>query len=155
MKANSDARKIQKVQRLEDKRVKEEEAAREQDERDRDLAAWSNKMRSQHDVSSRRRRIDLYTDLLLVQGIMQKMQVRKRQKAALLDRKSAASQSRMKNVASLATDIPGPRKRRKGNEGTLKGHSRRSAYSRLLLPNLSLSVKWFVPMNRMTIWVPA
>jgi actin-related protein 5 len=55
MKANSDARKIQKVQRLEDKRVKEEEAAREQDERDRDLAAWSNKMRSQHDVSSRRR----------------------------------------------------------------------------------------------------
>jgi len=48
---------------------------------------------------------------------MQKMQVRKRQKAALLDRKSAASQSRMKNVASLATDIPGPRKRRKGNEG--------------------------------------
>jgi actin-related protein 5 len=45
------------------------------------------------------------------------MQVRKRQKAALLDRKSAASQSRMKNVASLAVDIPNPRKRRKGNEG--------------------------------------
>jgi hypothetical protein len=55
MKANSDARKIQKVQRLEDKRVREEEAAREQDERDRDLVAWSNKMRSQHDVSGRRR----------------------------------------------------------------------------------------------------
>ena len=55
-----------------------------------------------------------------LQGIMQKMQIRKRQKAALLDRKSAASQSRMKNVASLATDIPGPRKRRKGNEGTYR-----------------------------------
>lgn len=51
---------------------------------------------------------------------MQKMQMRKRQKAALLDRKSAASQTRMKNVASLAADIPGPRKRRKGNEGTSK-----------------------------------
>lgn len=62
------------------------------------------------------------------------MQIRKRQKAALLDRKSAASQSRMKNVASLATDIPGPRKRRKGNEGTLQGYSRRYAYSRFFSP---------------------
>ena len=52
MKANSDARKLQRVQRMEDKRVKEEEAAREREERDRDLVAWSNKMRSQHDVSS-------------------------------------------------------------------------------------------------------
>jgi len=52
MKANSDARKIQKEQRIEDKRIKAEEAAREQDERDRDLIAWSNKMRSQHDVSA-------------------------------------------------------------------------------------------------------
>lgn len=48
---------------------------------------------------------------------MQKMEVRRRQKAALQDRKSAASQNRMKNVASLAVDIPAPRKRRKGNEG--------------------------------------
>ena len=51
MKANSDARKIQKEQRIEDKRIKAEEAAREQGERDQDLIAWSNKMRSQHDVS--------------------------------------------------------------------------------------------------------
>ncbi|KAG8834370.1 Nuclear actin-protein involved in chromatin remodeling [Serendipita sp. 399] len=98
MKANSDARKIQKAQRMEEKRLKEEEALREQGERDRDLTAWSNKIRSQHET------------------IMQRMQMRKRQRAALLDRKSAASQSRMKNVASLAVDIPGPRKRRKGNE---------------------------------------
>lgn len=98
MKANSDARKLQKAQRMEEKRLKEEQALREQDERDRDLAGWSNKMRAQHET------------------IMQKMQARKRQKAALQDRKSAASQSRMKNVASLAVDIPGPRKRRKGNE---------------------------------------
>lgn len=50
MKANSDARKIQKEQRIEDKRIKAEEAAREQDERDKDLMAWSNKIRTQHDV---------------------------------------------------------------------------------------------------------
>ncbi|KAG8856731.1 Nuclear actin-protein involved in chromatin remodeling [Serendipita sp. 411] len=98
MKANSDARKVQKAQRMEEKRLKEEEALREQGERDRDLMGWSNKIRSQHE------------------SIMQRMQMRKRQRAALLDRKSAASQSRMKNVASLAVDVPGPRKRRKGNE---------------------------------------
>lgn len=50
MKANSDARKIQKAQRMEEKRLKEEEALREQGERDRDLGAWSNKMRTQHEV---------------------------------------------------------------------------------------------------------
>ena len=48
---------------------------------------------------------------------MQKMQMRKRNKAALQDRKSAASHARMQNVASLAVDVAGSRKRRKGNEG--------------------------------------
>jgi actin-related protein 5 len=51
MKANTDARKAQKAQRLEEKRLKEEEAQREQEERDKDLTAWSNKMRSQQEVS--------------------------------------------------------------------------------------------------------
>lgn len=50
MKANSDARKLQKAQRMEEKRLKEEEALREQEERDRDLVAWSNKIRAQHEV---------------------------------------------------------------------------------------------------------
>ena len=50
MKANSDARKIQKAHRMEEKRLKEEEAVREQGERDRDLGAWSNKMRAQYEV---------------------------------------------------------------------------------------------------------
>lgn len=54
MKANADARKIQKQQRIEEKRLKEEEAIREQDERDRDLQGWSNKMRQQHEVSFHR-----------------------------------------------------------------------------------------------------
>lgn len=48
---------------------------------------------------------------------MQKMHMRKRNKAALQDRKSAASHARMQNVASLAVDVAGSRKRRKGNEG--------------------------------------
>ncbi len=50
MKANSDARKVQKAQRMEEKRLKEEQALREQGERDLDLAGWSNKMRIQHEV---------------------------------------------------------------------------------------------------------
>lgn len=50
MKANSDARKIQKAQRMEEKRLKEEEALREQGERDKDLVAWSNKMKGRHEV---------------------------------------------------------------------------------------------------------
>jgi len=71
---------------------------------------------------------------------MQKLQMRKRQKAALLDRKSAASQSRMKNVASLASDIPGPRKRRKGNEGE-RNNLPTQVYTQSLNAFLSLNGK--------------
>lgn len=42
---------------------------------------------------------------------------RKRKKSALGDRKSAAAQSRMKNIADLAADGPAPKKKRKGNDG--------------------------------------
>lgn len=50
MKASSDARKLQREQKMAERRLKEEAEAREQDERDRDLDAWSQKMRREHEV---------------------------------------------------------------------------------------------------------
>lgn len=53
---------------------------------------------------------------------MAKIKERNRKKAALNDRKSAASQARMKNIASLAADDggSGAKKRRKGAGGTCR-----------------------------------
>lgn len=49
---------------------------------------------------------------------MAKMKDRARRKAALNDRKSAAAQARMKNIASLASDDRVPKaKKRKGGGG--------------------------------------
>lgn len=49
---------------------------------------------------------------------MAKIKERNRKKAALTDRKSAASQARMKNIASLAADDRvAPKKRRKNGGG--------------------------------------
>lgn len=58
---------------------------------------------------------------------MSKIKERNRKKAALTDRKSAASQARMKNIASLAADDRvAPKKRRKNGGGvslsTLSSH---------------------------------
>lgn len=50
---------------------------------------------------------------------MVKIKERSRRKAALTDRKSAASQARMKNIANLAADDSRvPKKKRKLNGGT-------------------------------------
>lgn len=48
------------------------------------------------------------------------MRDRKKRKAALNDRKSAASQARMKNITSLASDERVGRKKRKVTAGTLR-----------------------------------
>ena len=50
---------------------------------------------------------------------MNRIKERSRRKAALLDRKSAQSQARMKSIASLAADDRVPKKRRKGGGGEL------------------------------------
>jgi actin-related protein 5 len=50
---------------------------------------------------------------------MEKLKDRKRRKAAMNDRKSATAQARMKTIASLASDSPTGKKRRKGNGGKL------------------------------------
>jgi hypothetical protein len=60
-------------------------------------------------------------DVMLVrQALMAKIKDRARRKAALTDRKSAAAQARMKNIASLAADDRVPKaKKRKGGGGAL------------------------------------
>jgi actin-related protein 5 len=52
-----------------------------------------------------------------MQVLMAKIKERKRRRAAMTDRKSAANQTRMKNIASLAADDRVPKKKRKGNGG--------------------------------------
>lgn len=54
---------------------------------------------------------------------MNKMKERGRRKAALSDRKSAAAQARMKNIASLAADDRVPKKKRKGGAGVSHPHA--------------------------------
>lgn len=48
---------------------------------------------------------------------MTKIKDRTRRKAALSDRKSAAAQARMKNIANLASEDKVPKKRRKTGGG--------------------------------------
>ena len=56
--------------------------------------------------------------LLYGQALMAKIKDRSKRKAALTDRKSAAAQARMKNIASLAADDRVPKaKKRKGGGG--------------------------------------
>jgi len=48
---------------------------------------------------------------------MSRIKERNRRRVALSDRKSAASQARMKNIATLAADERVPKKRRKNGGG--------------------------------------
>ncbi|KAF6751257.1 chromatin remodeling complex subunit [Ephemerocybe angulata] len=75
---------------------REREAKREEEERETDLAGWSSKMRKEQET------------------LMGKIKDRARRKTALTDRKSAAAQARMKNIANLAADDRVPKKKRKG-----------------------------------------
>ncbi|KAH9913148.1 actin-like ATPase domain-containing protein [Epithele typhae] len=83
MKAGHEARERAKREK---EREREEIAAaekREGEERDRDLSGWSAKLRREQE------------------SLMTRIKDRNRRKAALLDRKSAAAQARMKNIANL------------------------------------------------------
>ena len=63
---------------------------------------------------------------------MNKIKDRSRRRAALTDRKSAASQARMKNIAHLAADERVPKKRRKANGGMLLPPQLRAEFHELL-----------------------
>ncbi|KAK7688182.1 hypothetical protein QCA50_008552 [Cerrena zonata] len=101
MKAGYDARERARKEKEREREEKEAEERREEEERDRDLAGWANKMRKEHE------------------SIMSKIKERNRRRAALNDRKSAASQARMKSIANLAADERVPKRKRKaGTEDT-------------------------------------
>jgi actin-related protein 5 len=88
--------------RREKEKALEERAAEERkegEERAVDPLAWVARVRAEH-VS-----------------VMERIKERNRRKAALGDRKSAAAQARMKNIATLAADERVGKKRRKGGGG--------------------------------------
>ncbi|KAF8665122.1 hypothetical protein AX16_000589 [Volvariella volvacea WC 439] len=103
MKAGYEARLRARKEKEREREEKEREEKREEEEREEDLAAWAHKTRQEHE------------------SLMSKIKERQRRKAALSDRKSAAAQARMKNIANLAHDDRVPKKKRKAGGEDLFG----------------------------------
>lgn len=99
MKAGWEARVRARKEKEREREEREAEEQREADERANDLSGWSERLRVEHEST------------------MLRMKERARLRAALSDRKSAAAQNRMKNIASLAADDRVPKKRRKTGGG--------------------------------------
>ncbi|KAI0809036.1 actin-like protein Arp5p [Irpex lacteus] len=97
MKAGWEARERARREKEREREEREAEEKREEDERTQDLQGWSAKLRKEHET------------------LMNKIKERARRRAALTDRKSAAAQARMKNIANLAADERVPKKRRKAS----------------------------------------
>ena len=99
LKAGFEARA--RVRREKEKALEERaaEERKEDEERAADPSAWVARVRAEH------------------ASVMERIKERNRRKAALGDRKSAASQARMKSIASLAADERVGKKRRKGGGG--------------------------------------
>lgn len=85
-KANYDARKKAKEEKLIEKQKKEEEQRKEKEWREKDLQGWLESKRSQLKI------------------IVDRKRQRKKMKDELNDRKSHAAQVRMKNIANLAAE---------------------------------------------------
>lgn len=69
------------------------------EERVGNLSGWSARLRSEQEE------------------VIERLRERKKRRAQLGDRKSAAAQNRMKSIASLAAETNGGKKRKKGEEG--------------------------------------
>ncbi|KIJ60088.1 hypothetical protein HYDPIDRAFT_139575 [Hydnomerulius pinastri MD-312] len=95
MKAGFEARARARREKEKEKEEKEAEERKDEEERENNLDEWAGRLRREQEV------------------IMNKMKERGRRKAALSDRKSAAAQARMKNIASLAADDRVSKKKRK------------------------------------------
>ena len=102
MKAGHEARERAKREKEREREERAAEERREEEERDRDLGGWAARLRREQET------------------IMTRIKERSRRKAALNDRKSEASQARMKNIANLAADDRVPKKRRKAGGGVLR-----------------------------------
>lgn len=97
-KSNVEARARAKAEKQREKARLEEEKRLDEERRENDLAGW---------IQDRR----LARDRLL-----QQLKERQRMKADLGNRKSLASQLRMKSIANLASDNVGSKKRRRGGD---------------------------------------
>lgn len=98
LKSNHDARARAKAEK-EAEKARQAELQRQDDERrETDLDAWVEERRAAR------------------QATIQKMKERERLKAELGNRKSQASQMRMKHIANLASDQPTKKRRRGGND---------------------------------------
>ncbi|KAJ5979714.1 Actin-like protein arp5 [Penicillium waksmanii] len=96
MKSNVDARARAKAEKEKEKARREEEERLDREKRENDFENWIDERRTNRQI------------------ILQKIKDRDRMKADLGNRKSLASQQRMKTLANLASD--GPKKRRRGND---------------------------------------
>ncbi|QKX60205.1 uncharacterized protein TRUGW13939_07348 [Talaromyces rugulosus] len=96
MKSNVDARQRAKAEKEQEKARIEEEQRLDDERRENDFESWIGERRTAR------------------QALLQKIKDRDRLKADLGNRKSLASQMRMKTLANLASD--GPKKRRRGGD---------------------------------------
>ena len=119
LKAGLEARARARREKEREKEEKEREERREEEEREMDLAGWSKRLRQEQEVSWHVETCTSFRLNTAIQALMAKIKDRARRKAALTDRKSAAAQARMKNIASLAADDRVSKaKKRKGDRGT-------------------------------------
>ncbi|PHZ16032.1 actin-like ATPase domain-containing protein [Rhizopus microsporus ATCC 52813] len=98
MKANYDARQRAKKAKEEARLKEEEEAKLEEQKRKEDPAGWVQSIKEKR------------------QQVIDRLKKRKRLASELADRRSRASQLRMKSIANLASDSPTSKRRRKGAE---------------------------------------
>ncbi|KAI7871446.1 hypothetical protein BDF14DRAFT_1760896 [Spinellus fusiger] len=98
LKASYDARLRAKKAKEEAKSLEEEQARQEEEERIRNPDKWLMSVKEKRD------------------RIVEKIKKRKRLALELADRRSRASQMRMRSIANLASDSPAPKRRRKGQE---------------------------------------
>lgn len=118
IKAGYEARMRAKQEKQREKEAREEEERKEAEDRERNPRGWAEKLRREYEVCPFANAIfHRLTGLCYAQTTIDSMKDRKRRKAALSDRKSAAAQQRMANIASLASDAPQPKRKRKGGHG--------------------------------------
>ncbi|KAJ5618811.1 hypothetical protein N7510_002795 [Penicillium lagena] len=96
MKSNVDARQRAKAEKEREKARQDEEERLDREKRENNFESWISERRANRET------------------IMQRIKERDRMKADLGNRKSLASQMRMKTLANLASD--GPKKRRRGGD---------------------------------------
>lgn len=102
-KSSYDARQRAKAEKEADRARLAAAEAEDALKRDRDLDSWVAEQRAARDV------------------ILARIKDRTRLRAELADRKSLASQMRMKSIAHLASDTPAPKKRRRNHNGVAGG----------------------------------